>query len=211
VYAEAERGESMLDGSANLVRTAFGEAPRCQAQCKATRERCGRPARRGFSVCSVHGAGTRRRELAGVRTNPRSGSLVHGGRAQQATLVALREVDAAFAAARAEVAGQPDRLRAIDEVLADLWALRRVIVQQVQVEGDDHAPSVLGVLHVLAATIERAARIEQRLSHPEHVHIALVHAFTRNTVAILQEYVVPERLEEALDKLRALQVAVVPG
>jgi hypothetical protein len=41
----------------------------------------------------------------------------------------------------AEVAGRPDRLRAIDEVLADLWALRRVIVRQVQVEGDDYAPS----------------------------------------------------------------------
>src|SRR5262249_12909351 len=125
---EAERGDSMLDDSANLIRTAFGAAPRCQAQCKATRERCGRPARRGFTVCSVHGAGTRRRELAGVRTNPRAGSLVHGGRAQQATLVALREVDAAFAAARAEVARLPDRLRAIDDALADLSALRQLLL-----------------------------------------------------------------------------------
>jgi len=210
VYGEAERVDSMLDDSANLVRTAFGAAPRCQAQCKATRQRCGRPARRGFTVCSVHGAGTRRRELAGVRTNPRAGSLIHGGRAQQATLVALREVDAAFAAARAEVAGRPDRLRAIDEVLADLWALRRLVVQEVQVGCDDQAPSVLGVLHVLAATIERAARLEQRLSHPEHVHVALVNAFVRNTVAVLEDYVVPERLGEALDKLRQLQAAVTP-
>jgi hypothetical protein len=201
----------MVEASADLVRTVFGEAPRCQAQCKATRERCGRPARRGFTVCSVHGAGTRRREVAGSRTNPRAGSLVHGGRAQQATLVALREVDAAFAAARAEVAGRPDRLRAIDEVLADLWALRRIVVQEVQVGGDEQAPSVLGVLHVLAATIERAARIEQRLSHPEHVNAALVNAFVRNTVAVMEQYIVPERLSEALDKLRALQAAAVPG
>jgi hypothetical protein len=201
----------MLDSSGDQVRTAFGEAPRCQAQCKATRERCGRPARQGFTVCSVHGAGTRRRELAGVRTNPRAGSLVHGGRAQQATLVALREVDAAFAAARAEAASRPDRLRAIDEVLLDLWALRRVIVQQVQVEGDDHAQAVLGVLHVLAATIERAARIEQRLSHPEHVHVGLVNAFVRNTVATMAEFIAPERLAEALEKLKALQAAAVPG
>jgi hypothetical protein len=136
---------------------------------------------------------------------------VHGGRAQQATLVALREVDAAFAAARAEVAGRPDRLRAIDEVLADLWALRRIVVQEVQVGGDEQAPSVLGVLHVLAATIERAARIEQRLSHPEHVNAALVNAFVRNTVAVMEQYIVPERLSEALDKLRALQAAAVPG
>jgi hypothetical protein len=201
----------MLDGNVNLVRTAFGEAPRCQAQCKATRERCKRPARRECTVCSVHGAGTRRRELAGVRTNPRVGSLVHGGRAQRATLVALREVDAAFAAARAEVASQPARLRAIDDVLADLWALRRLVVQEVQVGGDERAQSVLGVLHVLAATIERAARIEHRLSHPEHVHVALVNAFVRNTVAVMEQYVMPEHLGEALDKLRALQAAVVPG
>src|SRR5262249_18609728 len=76
---------------------------------------------------------------------------------------------------------------------------------------DEHAPAVLGVLHVLAATIERAARIEQRVSHPEHVHVPLVTAFVRNTVAVMEQYIVPERLPEALDKLRALQAAAVPG
>jgi hypothetical protein len=212
VYAEEQRGDSMAETSADLVRTTFGAAPRCQAQCKATKERFGRPARRGFTVCSVHGAGTRRRELAGVRTNPRAGSLVHGGRAQQATLVALREVDAAFAAARAEVVGRPDRLRAIDEVLADLWALRRLLVQQVQLGVDEQQPSVvLQVLDSLAATIERAARIEQRLLDPKHVHIGLVNVLVSNVVAVLEKYVEPERLSEALDKLRHLQAAVTAG
>jgi hypothetical protein len=48
------------------------------------------------------------------------------------------------------------------------------------------------------------------LSHPERVHIALVNTFLRNTAVILQEYVVPERLGEALDKLHQLQAAVTP-
>jgi hypothetical protein len=137
---------------------------------------------------------------------------VHGGRTQEATLVALREVDAAFAAARAEAASRPARLRAIDEVLADLWALRRLLVQQVQIGMDEQQPSVvLQVLDSLAATIERAARIEQRLLHPEHVHIGLVNALVSNVVAVLEKYVEPERLSEALDKLRHLQAAVTAG
>lgn len=202
----------MLDDRADLVRTAFGHAPRCQAKCKATRDRCGRPARRGFAVCSVHGAGTRRRELAGVRTNPRAGSLVHGGRAQHATLVALGEVDAAFAAARAEVAGRPARLRDLDEVLADLWALRRLLVQQVQVGlGDRQPAAVLQVLDSLAATIERAARIEQRLSHPEHIPLHLVDALVKNTINVITQYVQPGDVPAALDKLAALQARCVPG
>jgi hypothetical protein len=49
------------------------------------------------------------------------------------------------------------------------------------------------------------------LRHPEHVHIALVNVFTRNAVAVLEQYIVPGRLSEALDKLRALQAAAVPG
>jgi hypothetical protein len=123
-------------------------------------------------------------------------------------LVALGEIDTAFAAARAEVAGRPARLRAIDEVLADLWAVRRVLLQEAQIGGDEQQPSVLPVLDSLAATIERAARIEQRLSHPEHIQAGLVHALVNNVVAVLAEFVVPERLSEALDKLRGLQAAV---
>ena len=134
---------------------------------------------------------------------------MHGGRTQQATLVALREVDAAFAAARAEVAGRPARLRAIDEVLADLWALRRLLVQQVQIGVDEQQPSVvLEVLDSLAATIERAARIEQRVSQPQHIHANIVNGFIWNAVAVLEEFVDPPNLEAALDKLRHLTVAL---
>ena len=46
-----------------------------------------------------------------------------------------------------------DRLRAIDEVLADLWALHRLLVQQVEIGVDEQHPSVvLQVLDFLAAT-----------------------------------------------------------
>jgi hypothetical protein len=196
-----------------LVRTYFGEAPRCQATCKRTGKQCGRPARRGFSCCTVHGAGSRRRELAGLRTNPKIGRLSHGLRARPATLVALAEIDAVFAAARAEVASQPQRLRDVDAVLADLWGLRRVLLQQVQFrvdeQGVEQPPAVLGVLHELGTTIERAVRIEQRLSHPEHIHVSLMRAIVNNTVAVLEQYVAPEHLGEALDEVRKLHAALL--
>jgi hypothetical protein len=80
--------DQALTHSEPLMRTYFGEAPRCQATCKRTGRQCGRPARHGFACCSVHGAGTRRRELAGLRRNPKSGGLTHGLRAQPATQAA---------------------------------------------------------------------------------------------------------------------------
>jgi len=52
-----------------------------------------------------------------------------------------------------------------------------------------------------------AARIEQRLSQPEHVPMTLVAALARNAVAVLEEYVDPATLEAALDKLRHLTAA----
>jgi hypothetical protein len=200
----------MSEGGADVVRTRFGEAARCTATAKRSGRRCGRPARKGFGVCPVHGGGCRVREVAGIRKNPKLGGFLHGGRAQPGTLAMLGEIDAAFAAARAEVAGRPARLRDVGEVLADMWALRRLLVQQVQVGLDDRQPpAVLQVLDSLAATIERAARIEQRLSQPEqHVHMSLVNALVGNTVAVLEQFVEPVHREAALDKLRYLHTTI---
>ena len=46
-----------------------GRAARCQATTKAG-EQCGKAAREGYTVCSSHGAGTRRREQNGSRQKP---------------------------------------------------------------------------------------------------------------------------------------------
>jgi hypothetical protein len=73
-----------------------GTAPRCQGH-KKNGDQCAAPARRGFTVCSRHGAGTRAREKSGER-KPVSGGgrMTHGlysrmGRRRIAEVVAELE------------------------------------------------------------------------------------------------------------------------
>ena len=51
-------------------------APRCHAKAKTTGDRCKAPARRGWTVCRMHGAG------GGAPAGPSNGSWLHGGRSQ---------------------------------------------------------------------------------------------------------------------------------
>lgn len=51
-------------------------APRCHAKAKTTGNRCNSPAKRGWRVCRMHGAG------GGAPTGPGNGSWVHGERSQ---------------------------------------------------------------------------------------------------------------------------------
>ena len=59
--------------STNLMHKAHS-ALRCHAKAKATGSRCKAPARRGWRVCRMHGAG------GGAPTGPANGAWVHGGR-----------------------------------------------------------------------------------------------------------------------------------
>lgn len=51
-------------------------APRCHAKAKTTGNRCKAPARRGWKVCRMHGAG------GGAPTGPANGAWAHGDRSQ---------------------------------------------------------------------------------------------------------------------------------
>ncbi len=53
-------------------------APRCTAVSKRTGERCKAPARKGWKVCRMHGAG------GGAPIGPTNGAWVHGDRSQAA-------------------------------------------------------------------------------------------------------------------------------
>ncbi|GAA6747486.1 MULTISPECIES: hypothetical protein [Thermus] len=66
--------------------------PRCQARSKSTGAQCRQPAVRGYSVCHVHGAGTRKRVAEGARKPP-GRPVVHGLYSERhaATLRALYE------------------------------------------------------------------------------------------------------------------------
>jgi hypothetical protein len=51
-------------------------APRCHAKAKTTGKRCKAPAKSGWQVCRMHGAG------GGAPTGPGNGAWMHGDRSQ---------------------------------------------------------------------------------------------------------------------------------
>ncbi|MDF2615364.1 MAG: hypothetical protein K0Q47_19 [Sedimentibacter sp.] len=57
------------------------EMAQCTAKCKATGERCRRKAVEGYNVCTVHGAGTKKRVEQGIRKRP-GAPITTGGRSQ---------------------------------------------------------------------------------------------------------------------------------
>lgn len=80
-------GGVAVESDANPIRKAHN-APRCTVRAKTTGNRCKAPARRGWKVCRMHGAG------GGEPFGPGNGAWVHGDRSQAAeqdrrTLMAL--------------------------------------------------------------------------------------------------------------------------
>ena len=57
------------------------EAPRCTAKAKSTRQRCKCPAKRGWKVCRLHGAG------GGAPSGARHPNFKHGLRSQRTKLL----------------------------------------------------------------------------------------------------------------------------
>jgi hypothetical protein len=49
------------------------------------------------------------------------------------------------------------------------------------------------------------ARLEQSVDQTKYIHVAIVDALVANTVRVITEYVLPEDVPAALDKLRDLQ------
>jgi hypothetical protein len=64
-----------MESDANPMRKAHS-ALRCTAKAKTTGNRCNGPARRGWQVCRMHGAG------GGAPSGPRNGAWRHGDRSQ---------------------------------------------------------------------------------------------------------------------------------
>lgn len=65
-----------MESNANPMHKAHS-APRCHANAKTTGNRCKAPARNGWQVCRMHGAG------GGAPVGPANGAWVHGDRSQE--------------------------------------------------------------------------------------------------------------------------------
>jgi hypothetical protein len=203
----------MENGGELTVLTPFGLAKRCRAVSKASGEQCGKAARRGAEVCALHGLGYGSRVRDGRRTDPRLARLTTGVRAQSTTLDVLAEVDPLFAQARAEALADPAQLFSATPILADLWGLRRLLLEHVRVSLDERGverpPALLDVLNAILAAQDRVLRMRQRTVAEDAVDARLLNRFMAATVTILAEFVPVEDLDAALTKLRALHAACV--
>jgi hypothetical protein len=65
-----------------------------------------------------------------------------------------------------------------------------------------HAIDELRQMHLMIS------RLEATVDDTTHIHVSIVDALLGNMVAVLTEFVAPERLPVALDKLQQLQAAV---
>jgi hypothetical protein len=167
---------------------------------------CQRPARQGFRVCGVHGAGYAKREREGLRTNPALAPVVTGTKASAATQQVLLE-------------GQPN-LRALYDAhlhsdhLLDLrpqLALSKALVEHyIEQEGTVTSIGPRGsdpaILRAVAA-LETCARVAQRIVELENKMgpvtraelDAVINAFART----LARFVPDDRLGEAAVFMRS--------
>lgn len=150
-----------------MIDTPMGAVPRCQARCKATSQQCQKAARRGCRVCSSHGAGTGRRERAGLRKNPALASLKSGRHATPATLATWAGMERSLAERVQHYRDDRKRLRDLDELLARVWAVTDILCEtkpEAMVTAAGVAPPpLLGALRALADMLEKCSRIEVRL------------------------------------------------
>ena len=118
-------------------------------------------------------------------------------------------------AARVEAwLGDPKKLLDWRHTMARCQALADMLEDRVRAVrlrgGAELPPPLLAAITELRQLHVALGRLEGKMGDTTHVHVSLVNALVTNTVQVMSEFVPPERLAAALDKLRALQAAAVP-
>ncbi len=176
-----------------VVQTPFGAAPRCRAHSKRSGRQCARPARRGFPVCSIHGAGSPKREQEGTRTNPRLASLKTGARAVTATVIEAVGGLSSIKGREQEYLRDRAALHDIDPVLARIRAVSDLLVDNLALarpEADTVAP-LLASLRLHVESLERLGRLKGVV----HLTVKQVDALADALFSVLQRYVPPQQFE----------------
>lgn len=191
-----------------------GKALRCKATSKGTRERCSNPAARGTKVCRTHGAGTRNRVKAGTKKDPilpnATKHAAESGKMSDELTDELAKTDPRFAERLRHYRDQPETLLSHHELMARLWALADCLSERVNVvaleSGAELPPPLLAVLGQIRAGLETVGKLEGRIDESTHIEINVMQGYIDGVVDLFVEYVVPERVEEALGKLANLKV-----
>jgi hypothetical protein len=157
-------------------------------------------------VCSTHGAGTRRRELAGTRKNPKLAPIKTGARARPETIAIWKALDVALAERIAAHEADRSQLRDLDRVLVRLAALGDVLAGPGAFDGEEGAIRLLGVLRVHAEAIERWHRVALRIKEEAGIITErdIQHFLTAVLRLLEREIGNGARLDAAVRELRSL-------
>jgi hypothetical protein len=163
---------------------------------------CRRKARDGFPVCSHHGAGSRKRELAGVTKNPALARLRTGERAKPWTLEQLLRERPELRSLCEKNSNDNDVLD-MRSVLARMRAITEALVTHADscrcAEGEADAFIAIQALTHLVRALHDMLRIEERLGPITHAHVKRA---MKAIMATIREFVPEDRRADALDVVR---------
>jgi hypothetical protein len=184
-------------------------AQRCNAHSSRTEEPCKRWARRGYTVCSSHGAGTAKRERDGTRQNPiLAGVLATGGtRMTPRTRELVEAASPEFAAAVASYRADPTALQDMNELLAWLGALRDKAAREgplapVQTKHGFVQSPLLRITKELVDTAIAIKKLELEADRQDSIPLRLVQPFIKEVVDVVYELVGEDERAGILERLR---------
>lgn len=193
----------------------MGQVARCQAVNR-SKKQCARPARKGARVCSMHGAGTRKREQNGTRQSPRTAPITHGQTAQPETIEEWVGLEKSYHERVDYYRRDKAALRNLDELLARIWAIADIVGEKRpeaswSLEGGESPPPLLDVMKALAASLEKVARIEWKIQQSGLPTLSVRQAqrLVRGVVELVHEFVSADRLDDAILRLERLASIVV--
>jgi hypothetical protein len=178
-------------------------AARCQAVTRRDGQprQCRRNAREGFTVCSHHGAGSRKRELAGIRKNPALVRLVTGKRAKPSTVEQLLRERPDLRSFCENNFDDKDLLD-MRSVLARMKAIIESLVTHAYTgRGAEKEAGALIAMHALSPLMRalyHMLRIEEQLGRITHKDMARAMTCVLSTI---REFVPADRRKDSLDFL----------
>ena len=120
--------------------------------------------------------------------------------------------DPAYATRMKSWFSDPRRLLDWRHTMARCQALADMLEQRVRIveleNGAELPPALLAAISELRKLHQAIGILERTTDGVDYVHADLVNTLIRNTVAVISEFVLPEHVGAALDKLRTLQQAV---
>lgn len=176
--------------------------PRCQrwAMRDGAQWQCSRPAREGFPVCGIHGAGYAKREKAGERLPIGITNLVTGHQASQVTLLRVREANPALGALFEARLQDPEVYDMRPRVALAQALLDQVVSRKIE-DGDE--PQVMSQIQALLKVVKDALDAEERMGPITHEELRRL---TTTFAQVLREFVPPEMLEAAKTRWQGLLV-----